>query len=1066
MLKHFVFVVIALCASFTGIIEWSGCFEKANQDEKGVEPQEGLKDEETKWLKAEPGPERTATEAGMRIIITAEDEGDNEVKDEEKREEEHNVQDTCSALGRCLCSLSLCIFAPFTSACCKFVRSENPYSLTFYLGKGFNFLWRGFQLRFLRAYGKFYTGLVSLLSAPVENEDARFFTLKSSLTAIWVPCVVGERPRTFLVTALVSRFVRTLVLVTTLLFYKLYFPEFLQRRTILLFCATQATWTSLDINSTSICPSLDQCFQFCVSDDCLNHRFRSCNDNDSFFFAILLSTLAIFSILSILSTFQLHQLSNYRRLYQVSRTAVPCCSPTEDKDNFSLRLCYPCCPFQPILHRSEIFNKIADQNFEEFEIMLKDAPFDALLRPNLQGRTPFHDAAELEDTRFLKQLLRKIPQRNQTGKTFGSFKEEEARCRAMTDGGCAGGERDGESEGEDCKMADKVSYMERSDKTKEEGERVEDNSEYEGEPERDEQNKEVSHLSFIKDSHGRSPIFNACKTHNLPALKLLLNAGFDPDDEDREGVRPMVVAMSKDSRNGYSRASGNTTVFVMYLLRNSKKVVKRTQVVHENRKRSEAVISQAGVKLSLSSFNIDWNVIDSIKSTKTLESDEGHKPHDPLLDSLLESLKKDAKRKDADGNILSVISKAVKEGNVEQLDLLLQGGISPNIRDNTGKTPYQRAALAKRGDLQVKLIEAGAEYSNITPDGKDALVEAVQDNNTKLAILMIKRGIDICLKKESNGMQSLLHIAAENENWDIFSHLLETVDPEKDARSYLYLDYDNHAASANCQSFLVHMAEVDMLHLLEKVFNKTNVGFSSIQHMIINHWDINCLLQLENEKLLSQIQEFASKNFARPPLENFTSGEAGRLVETLKREKIQFCGRTHDYEVRWNQSLPTQSELMRQYIDEKILYAWEEKSAYNKKGPLNGVQVATDGKQIKRIRFAFSGTFEAWRPMARNRGATNLGEGGVEQEVFLLGEGERITQVTTYTDAYDYLCGLDLSTTSDRHRLWGKISHCCKKSITKDTFLAYCSGQIQVWAGKVDPRLTFHWGQTYPTANS
>ena len=282
--------------------------------------------------------------------------------DEERQDERQSeVQDTCSALGRCICSLGLCFFAPFTSTCCKFARGENPYSFTFYLANGFNFFWRGFQLRFLTAFGDFSSGLVSLLSAPVEDEDSRFFALKSSLTAIFVPCVVGEKPRTFLVTAFVSKSVRTLTLVGTLLLYKFNFPEFLQRRTILLFCAPEATWTSLNITSNSTCPSLTDCFQFCQTDDCFDRRFRVCEDGeDSVFFAALLSVIAMFSILSLLAVYQLHQLSNYSKLFQVSRTALPCCSPNDDDDcdNSSLRLCYPCCPFQPILHRSEIFNKL------------------------------------------------------------------------------------------------------------------------------------------------------------------------------------------------------------------------------------------------------------------------------------------------------------------------------------------------------------------------------------------------------------------------------------------------------------------------------------------------------------------------------------------------------------------------------------------------------------------------------------------------------------------------------------------------------------------------------------
>ena len=79
------------------------------------------------------------------------------------------------------------------------------------------------------------------------------------------------------------------------------------------------------------------------------------------------------------------------------------------------------------MHRSEIFNKIGSSNFDEFEALLKDAPFEALVRPNLQGKTSFHEAAELEDCRFLEQLLGKIPQKKLVVKAPDKAKEREAK---------------------------------------------------------------------------------------------------------------------------------------------------------------------------------------------------------------------------------------------------------------------------------------------------------------------------------------------------------------------------------------------------------------------------------------------------------------------------------------------------------------------------------------------------------------------------------------------------------------------------------------------------------------
>ena len=239
--------------------------------------------------------------------------------------------------------------------------------------------------------------------------------------------------------------------------------------------------------------------------------------------------------------------------------------------------------------------------------------------------------------------------------------------------------------------------------------------------------------------------------------------------------------------------------------------------------------------------------------------------------------------------------------------------------------------------------------------------------------------------------------------------------------------------------------------------------------MVLNHWDVDCLLRLENPDLLPLVQKFASKNFARPPLENYTTGRE-RLVERLKMLNVEFRGENHDYEVRWNQPLPTKKEVERQWEEEKILYKWEEKSAYEARGQITGIQVAIythrrHGEIIKRIRFAFKQTFEEWRATASTWGDLYLGEGGEEQDPFLLEEGERVVEVTTYKDYTDRgsnLCGLELLTTSGRRVFWGKKSEYRKRSVTKETFLAFCSGGV-VFGGRCFS-LTFHWEQNKATS--
>ena len=174
---------------------------------------------------------------------------------------------------------------------------------------------------------------------------------------------------------------------------------------------------------------------------------------------------------------------------------------------------------------------------------------------------------------------------------------------------------------------------------------------------------------------------------------------------------------------------------------------------------------------------------------------------------------------------------------------------------------------------------------------------------------------------------------------------------------------------------------------------------------------------------------------------------------------IEFRGKYHDYQVRWNQPLPTRDELERQWEEEKIWYRWEEKSAYEERGPITGIQVATDQQDpgcewINRIRFAFNHTFEEWRATPGIRG---VGQEGQEEDPFLLEEGEQVVEVKTYKERLGLgLCGLELVTTSGRRVFFGRKDDCnCKTSVTKETFLAYCSG------GHFS--LTFHWEQNKPT---
>ena len=150
-----------------------------------------------------------------------------------------------------------------------------------------------------------------------------------------------------------------------------------------------------------------------------------------------------------------------------------------------------------------------------------------------------------------------------------------------------------------------------------------------------------------------------------------------------------------------------------------------------------------------------------------------------------------------------------------------------------------------------------------------------------------------------------------------------------------------------------------------------------------------------------------------PPLENYTGWEAERLVERLKKYDIEYP----DYKVWWNQPLPTWDEKERHW--RKTRYRWEEKSAYEERGPITSIQVATD-LWIKRIRFVFNHTFEEWRATA--------GSGGAEGEVPFLKSRLFGLQLTYSPWKHFKFVWVGVVDNISRRRIfWGRKSEDCKR---------------------------------------
>ena len=296
-------------------------------------------------------------------------------------EERIMIKETCLGFLRCSCTLGMCLLIPCAATCCKCVES-NGRAVT-----DLRLLGQEVLSRFRTPFFAYSNGMTSLLKEPVNSEDNRFFRIKSSLTSIFVPCVVGKRsePNTFLVAALTSLLVRLLAIYITA---TINLPSFIRSRTTLLVCTSEEGLT--DLNQNSICSGLE-CLAFCSSDanvdnemECFASRFRRCNDDEDYIWRTILHlTLVLTTLLSVVSSFRLAYLSNYVNLYNASRG---CC----------------CCFLAPIVHRSVLFSFIQDGKIENLRTVLKHAD---LTRHNHDGFSPVHMAVLHADNEGFRECL-------------------------------------------------------------------------------------------------------------------------------------------------------------------------------------------------------------------------------------------------------------------------------------------------------------------------------------------------------------------------------------------------------------------------------------------------------------------------------------------------------------------------------------------------------------------------------------------------------------------------------------------------------------------------------------
>ena len=230
-----------------------------------------------------------------------------------------------------------------------------------------------------------------------DSSSSSFFQMKSALTSIWLPCVIGSNGHTFLTSSITSLLNKVLLLALALL---VTFTRIVQPNVFLLQCTDRA-----DLNEThlAVCkqpwsemhPNISSCLE--TSGQNLTQKVRVCDDDTTEKKIHLYFSLIIFvsTVLCGTASYNLHRIV----------------------DNFSFfRRTKQFCFFfktEPVVLRSLVFSLASDnEKHGDLEEVVKAQPAMAS-RPR-KGETPLHMAAQKGAANCAEVLLKAgaVPVRN------------------------------------------------------------------------------------------------------------------------------------------------------------------------------------------------------------------------------------------------------------------------------------------------------------------------------------------------------------------------------------------------------------------------------------------------------------------------------------------------------------------------------------------------------------------------------------------------------------------------------------------------------------------------------
>ena len=161
----------------------------------------------------------------------------------------------------------------------------------------------------------------SVVRTVTINVEKNSTVLKASLYSLWLPSIIGEHPKTFIISAITTLVTKLLMLIVSVLYSLSGVQLFIHPRPFLLYCANE--WDLADVGNLTLCsfsennPKYASCFN---STENITQKLRVCDGNEWTLQIGIFLTLMITNSLSLAASIQLNRITNYVTLYKVSKS--------------------------------------------------------------------------------------------------------------------------------------------------------------------------------------------------------------------------------------------------------------------------------------------------------------------------------------------------------------------------------------------------------------------------------------------------------------------------------------------------------------------------------------------------------------------------------------------------------------------------------------------------------------------------------------------------------------------------------------------------------------------------